>query len=221
MNKPKKSIELFCLTAALGIVFMLASCASYDYTAFKASNPHSILVMPPVNRDPDVNAPATFLATSVYPLAESGYYVIAPTVSDQMFKQNGVTVAEESWAIDYRRLNQIFGADTALYIEITRFGASFIVVTSKLVAEANAKLVDLRTGQQIWDGKVRVEASNTFGSSGGGLLGMVVTAAVNQAINTLSDKAHKNGRDANYMLLSAGRSNGLLYGPYHPKYKTD
>ena len=32
-------------------------------------------------------------------------------------------------------------------IEITSFGAGFIVVTGKLVAEANARLVDLRTGQ--------------------------------------------------------------------------
>ena len=221
MYAKSSSFKLSGLAIVLGIAFLLGSCVTYDYTAFKASRPRSILVMPPVNLSMDVKAPATFLATSVYPLAESGYYVIPPTLSDQMFKQNGVTVAEEAWAIDYKRLYDIFGVDSAMYITITGFGASYIVIDSRVTASAEAKLVDLRTGQELWSGTAYAQSSNNVGSSGGGLLGMVITAAVNQAINTLSEKAHLTGRDANYHLLSAGRRGFILYGPYHPRYQTD
>ena len=215
-------MRVVCLVAVFGAVLLISGCAStYDYTAFKESRPHSILVMPPVNESPDVDAPVTFLATSTYPLAEAGYYVIPVTLSDQMFKQNGVTVAEEALTIDYKKLFEIFGADSALYITVTSYGAKFIVVNSVVEAEATARLIDLRTGQELWSGKAYAKGNNNVGTGGGGLLGMIVTAAVNQAVNALSDKSYQVGRDANHLLLSPGRTDGILFGPYHPKYQTD
>ena len=208
------------LTAAV----LLASCASIDYSAFKESRPRSILVMPPVNQSPDVNGPLTFLATSTYPLAESGYYVIPPTLSDQTFKQNGVTVAEEAHAISHVRLYEIFGADAALYVTITKYGAKYLLTSSRVEAEANARLVDLRNGVEIWNGKVYAESNSGASVSGGGLLGALITVAANAAIqasNVAKDKAYDVGRDANHTMLSAGKKNGILYGPYHPKYGTD
>ena len=210
------------LAVLTGAVFLLFSCATtFDYTAFKESRPHSILVMPPVNQSLDVNGPLTYLSTSTHPLAESGYYVIPVTVADQMFKQNGVTVAEEALAIDYRRLHEIFGADSALYITITRYGAKFIVIDSTVEAEASARLIDLRTGQELWSGKAYAQGSNNVRVGSGGLFSLIASAAISQAVNALSDKAFDVGRNANYTMLSAGKKNSILYGPYHPKYQTD
>jgi len=210
------------LVVIIGAVFLLFGCAStYDYTAFKESRPRSILVMPPVNQSLDTEAPLTFLATSTWPLAEAGYYVIPVTLSDQMFKQNGVTVAEEALNIDYHKLHDIFGADAALYITVTSYGAKYMVIDSKVDATASARLIDLKTGEELWSGTATAQANNSAGSSGFGILGALVTAAVNQAINTLSDKSYQAGRSANHLLLLAGRKDGVLYGPYSPKYQTD
>ena len=48
------------LRALLAVgVLMLAGCATqpgYDYSAFRESRPRSILVLPPLNDSPDVNA---------------------------------------------------------------------------------------------------------------------------------------------------------------------
>ena len=209
------------LAVIMGAAFLLFACATtpFDYTAFRQSRPRSILVMPPVNQTPDVGAAATFLATSTRPLAESGYYVIPVSLSDGMFKQNGITVAEEAHAIEFFRLREIFGADAALYITVTRYGAIYQVINSKVEAEALARLVDLRTGQEIWHGRIRAEENTNTGSNN--LLVTLISAAVSQVVNTLSDRSYDVGRSANYQLLSAGRTNGILYGPYHPKYGTD
>ena len=212
------------LVAAMGTVFLLCACGTpatqIDYTAFRESRPRSILVMPPVNQSPEIKAAATFVATSTVPLAESGYYVIPVTLSEETFKQNGVTVAEEAHALELGKLREIFGADAALFITITRFGASYRVLSSVVEAAASARLVDLRTSRELWSGQVSVVQDSNNG--GGGLIGALVSAAINQVINTLSEESQHNvGRSANYQMLSAGRPNSILFGPYHPGFETD
>lgn len=208
---------------AAGLALLCCACATpvsqRDYTAFRENRPRSILVMPPVNRSPEIKASATFLSTATVPLAESGYYVIPVTLADETFKQNGVTVAEEAHSIELGRLREIFGADAALYITVNRFGTSYRIVSSVVEAEASSKLVDLRTGQILWSGHGVVVWDSS--DSGGGLIGMLVNAIINQIANTISDKSHSAGRAANYRMLSAGHQDGILFGPYHPKFGTD
>ena len=223
-NSPLINSIPFALAAVAAMLFF--DCATTNTPAgqmenavFRESRPRSILVMPPVNLSPEVKAPLSFLAASAYPLAESGYYVIPAALSDQTFKQNGITVAEEAHAIEYGRLFEIFGADAALYITITSFGISYYVIDSIVEAAANARLVDLRSGQELWHGKVSVREGSNYGS--GDLVGFLVGAAVSQIVNALSDRAHTVGRQAAYRLLSAGKKNSILYGPYNPKYGTD
>jgi hypothetical protein len=212
--------------AAVGAALLLCSCATHkkaqnDYTAFRESRPRSILVMPPINQSPEIKAPASFLATSTMPLAESGYYVIPVTLSDETFKQNGVTVAEEAQALELGKLHEIFGADAALYVTVTRFGTSYRLLESVVEASASAKLVDLRTAKELWSGSAVVVLGSNNNNSGGGLIGALVSAIANQIINTVSDKSYDAARIANYQMLPAGQRDGFLYGPYHPKFEKD
>jgi hypothetical protein len=169
----------------------------------------------------DVGAPITFLATSIRPLAESGYYVIPVTLSEATFRLNGITVAEEAHAISHQRLYEIFGADAALYITITSYGSTYLILSSVVSAGAVARLVDLRTGQEIWQGEVYKQLDSNSNNNNQGLFAMLVGAVVDQIINTVSDRAFDVGKEANYELLSSGRYDGLLYGPYHEQYGTD
>ena len=178
----------------------------------------------------DISAPAVFLATSTIPLAESGYYVIPVAVSHEMFIQNGVHSPEDVRSISYGRLREIFGADAALYITVTHFGVSYQVVRSVVQASASARLVDLRTGQELWSGQTSVEQSSgnsimPGGNIGQQLLGMVIEAAVTQVINAITNPSYGVGKEANYMLLSAQKPEknpmSILYGPYHPGFGKD
>ena len=60
--------------AGLGAVVLFAGCAvptkQIDYSAYKASRPRSIVVLPPLNESPDINATYAMLAQSTAPLAE-------------------------------------------------------------------------------------------------------------------------------------------------------
>ncbi|CAM4353168.1 DUF799 domain-containing protein [Comamonas aquatilis] len=207
--------------AVLAFSAWLAGCAApqtKDYSAFRAAKPASILVLPPVNDAPEVQASASVLSQATLPLAEAGYYVMPVTLMSETFRQNGLEIASDIQDVAPAKLKQIFGSDAALYIRITRYGTSYQVIQSATVVSVEARLVDLRTGDQLWDG--RASASNQEGgnNSGGGLVGMLVTALVNQIISSATDAAHPVAGLATNRMLAAGTPNGLLYGPRSPLY---
>ncbi|MGF6662180.1 hypothetical protein QF000_003825 [Paraburkholderia atlantica] len=210
---------------ALSTVVLLAACAQpvkhADYTAFRNSRPHSILLLPPTNETADVQATNSMLSQMTMPLAESGYYVIPVAVMDETFRQNGLTMAAEIEAISPAKLREIFGADAALYSKITQYGTVYHVVDSATVVTASAGLVDLKTGDVLWQGSASANSNEGNNYAGGGLIGMLVTAAIKQVADSLTDKGHDIAGVTSYRLLHAGPPNGLLYGPRSPKYGTD
>lgn len=215
------------LISALVVAVLLSACASQppaklDYTAYKASKPRSILVLPPLNNTPDVNAGYSVLSLLTYPLAESGYYVLPVALVDSTFKQNGLTVAGDIHQVTPAKLRDIFGADAALYVTISKYGATYTVLDSVTVVAASARLVDLRTGAELWSGSASASsAENQNNNNGGGLVGMLISAAIKQIAHNLSDSGHDVAAITSNRLLYAGHYNGLLFGPYSPHYGTD
>lgn len=217
----KKLVKLLvCLTATV-LVVGCAAPKPYDYTTFKQSRPRSIIVLPPLNQSPEVKATYSMLSQMTFPLAEAGYYVLPVTLVDETFKQNGLTSAGDIHAVAPAKLKEIFGADAALYVTVTRYGASYMLVDSVVEVGANAKLVDLKTGAVLWTGSAYASSNENSNNSGGGLIGMLVTAAIKQIINNVADAGHSMAGVASGRLLSAGRPNGILYGPRSPRYGTD
>jgi hypothetical protein len=207
--------------ALLALSAWLVGCAapkSKDYSAFRAAKPASILVLPPTNDSPELQASASLLSQATLPLAEGGYYVMPVTLVSETFRQNGMEIAHDIHELPPAKLKEIFGADAALYIRITKYGTSYQVIQSATVVSAEAKLVDLRTGAQLWDGSATASNQEGGNNSGGGLLGMLVTALVNQVISSATDAAHPVAGIAANRLLTAGTPDGLLYGPRSPHY---
>jgi len=205
--------------AVLGLAGLLAGCAmeNVDYTAFRASRPASILVLPPLNSTVEAGAEAAVLAQATLPLAESGYYVVPVAVMDETFRQNGVYTAADAQSLPAAKLREIFGADAALYLHVTRYGVSYSILFSSVAARIEATLVDLRTGATLWEDRKSVSESNTDTSDG--LAGMLVQAIVDQVVNTLSDSSYEVAGQAARKLLAAGRQGGLLHGPRSPQYE--
>lgn len=204
----------------LAISLLLGGCATrqpYDYSTFKEARPTSILVLPPLNSSPDIMATYSMLSQTTVPLAESGYYVFPVTLVDETFKQNGLTTPADIHSISLSKLRDIFGADTALYINVTQYGTSYRIISSETRVTAEAKLVDLRSGKTLWAGSAT--ASSAEGdSNNGGLLGMLIKAAIRQIVETVSSQGHVIAGKTSARLLSAGQPNGILYGPRSPKY---
>jgi len=211
------------LFAAAAITALAAGCAAprknVDYTAFKSSRPRSIVVLPPLNESPEVKATYSMLSQVTYPLAESGYYVLPVALVDETFKQNGLTTPGDIHQVAPAKLREIFGADAALYITVSKYGTSYMVINSVTAVTASAKLVDLKTGATLWSGSA--SATDDQGNSGGGLIGALVAAAVKQVLNNVTEAGHKVAGVTSTRLLSAGHPGSILFGPRSPRYETD
>lgn len=211
------------LAACLAPAMLAVGCAThqvtpYDYTAFKAAKPRSIVVLPPLNTSPEVTAGYTVLSQVTYPLAEAGYYVLPVALVEETFKQNGLSSAEDAHAVDPGKLRSIFGADAALYLTVTNFGASYTVLNSVVTVSAKARLVDLKTGTTLWTGEASAN-NDANNNNSGGLVGALVAAAVKQIINNSTDASYPVAAAASQRLLAAGQVNGMLYGPRSANYK--
>ena len=205
----------------LGLAF-LGGCATkappYDYTAFVKAKPATLLVMPPVNESPEVNASSGVWSHATRPLAEAGYYVLPVTLVDETFRQNGVISANDAQEIPLTKLREFFGADAAVYMKIKKYGTSYVVLSSETRVEVEGRIVDLRSGELLWQGKAVATSAEEQQQAQGGLVGLLVTAIVKQVIGTATDASYRYAGIANQRMLGAPRYNGVLPGPRSPNY---
>lgn len=205
------------------VVAALSACATptaYDYAAFKQNRPVSMLVLPPLNETPEVAATYGVLSQVTLPLAEAGYYVVPVSLMDETFRQNGLNNPAEIHDVSPQKLREIFGADAVVYIKVTKYGTSYAVIASETRVTAQARVVDLRTGQLLWRGSATASSSENRSAGQGRLADLLILAVLTQIVETTSDTSFKYAGAASLLLLSA-RTNGLLYGPRSPKYQTD
>ncbi len=211
-------LKFLALPAA---TLLLAGCAHrpppYDYTAFQQAKPKSLVVLPPINDSSDVKATPSVWANATMPLAEAGYYVLPVTLVDSTFKQNGVTDAHDAQALPWQKLHDVFGADAAVYIKVTRYGTTYQVVSSDTRVEVTARVVDLRSGELLWQGNAIASSAENQGG-GGGLAALLVRAVVNQVLNSATDASFNYAGIADARMLGAPRVNGMLPGPRSPSY---
>lgn len=216
MNRPAQILAAILLGSSL----LLTGCQTvtpYDYTNFRAHPPRSILVLPPINESTAIEGTYSYLSTVTQPIAERGYYVFPVAVIDQFMKDNGLPTAGEMQQAPLTKIAEVTGADAVLFLDLKQYGSSYHVLNSTTTVEVLAKLVDTRTGTLLWQGRGFAQQAS---SGTGNLLGDLIAAAINQAINKKSDYAHNVSRLANANLFYPD-STGLPYGPYSPKYRAE
>jgi hypothetical protein len=208
-------------TALLTVGLVLTcSCAAtkVDYTPYRTHMPHSILVLPPRNESTNVTAPYVYLSTASRPLAECGYYVFPVAVIDAFMKDNGLPTPDEMHGVSLNKIKEVIGADAVLYVTIEDWGQKYVILSSTTVVKARARLVDVATGTEIWSGTEQLAQGS--GGAENGIIGMLVTALVQQIAASLTDPTHEVSRQAtNLMVFNA--NTGLLFGPHHPEYDSD
>lgn len=215
------SICMRRVSLALIAVFagLLGGCATVEapsadpWPALREARPASVLVMPPVNNTPDVEAPASLTAQAVYPLSEAGYYVMPVALVNETLRLNGVQTPQDAQQISVQRLRQVFGADAALYMDIRRYGSVYRVISSDSVVTVDARLVDLRDGRTLWTGSASASSAEQRGQQQGGLVGALLQAVIEQVASNFSDRNHQVAGIAARRLLGGFGSRGLLPGP--------
>ena len=112
------NLRIALLASVLGVLIGCNPPATNpsDYTRLRAENPRSILVVPVINRTVDVTAPDYCLATISRPVAERGYYVFPVNLVKHVLEDEGLADANLVHQAKPKRLGELFGVDTILYI---------------------------------------------------------------------------------------------------------
>jgi hypothetical protein len=213
------SIPAITLTALLGLAGCATAPPRSDYTEFRSENPHAILVVPPINKSVDVNAPDYFLATIATPLAERGYYVFPVNMVRSVLADDGLSDANLVHSGDPRRLGQLFGADAVLYISIERWDAKYVVLSTTVTVELNYSLKSARTGHELWKDH-RVLAYSPQGSSSGNPLADLIADVVAAAMTKAAPNYLPLARQANDQAITL-KGTGLPAGPHDSLYLKD
>lgn len=212
----RRGAYLLLLAGMLGA----SACAvtPVDYGPYRAHMPRSILVLPPSNESTNATAPYVYLSTVTRPLAECGYYVFPVAVIDAFMKENGLPTPDEMHGVSLAKIKEVIGADAVLYVTIEDWGQKYQVVSSTTIIKARARLVDVATGTELWAGTEQLVQGS--GDAGGGIIGMLVAALVQQVAASFTDPMHEASAQATNLMVF-NRDTGLLYGTYHPQYETD
>src|SRR3989304_4863739 len=176
------------LIIGCGLLSLLAGCASVgkrDLSTFYAHEPRSIIVVPVVNESTEVTAPAVFVTTITVPLAERGFYVFPIYLTELLLRDLGLPEAGLVHQLPLERFREHFGADAVLFVTIKDWSNKYVVLQSSTVVTASFVLKDTRTGTVLWESTQ--SAARNSGDGGGGLIGMLVAAAVTYAVNQMID----------------------------------
>ena len=171
------SLGRFILSFGILIMVGCASQKPFDWSAFEAASPRSILVLPVLNNTVDVDAPLYALSTMSMPLGEKGYYVFPVNTVKTVLEQEGLYEGETIKQLGSETLAEWFGADSVLYVEINQWDAKYAVLSTTVTVEINYTLDD-KHGNRIWEEDVAMEYTPQQNSSGNPLADLIAAAIV-------------------------------------------
>ena len=167
-----------------------------DLSAFTASAPRSILIVPVINKSLDVDAPNYVLSALPVPVAEKGYYVFPVNTTKYVLEQEGYYEGERIRDMPAESLAKMFDADAILYVTVNRWDAQYVIISTQVTVEIGYKMVS-RDGTEIWqDWQKMVYMPD---NNSGGLIGTLINAAVARAA-------------PNYMPLTRQANFSAFYG---------
>jgi len=203
------------LLPLLGFLFLSLGCAAAppkkDYTAFRAADPRSILIIPVVNNTTNVEAPGLFLSTLPIPVAERGFYVFPVNMVKGVLENEGLSDPNLVHTADTARLCNLFGADAVLYVSIEAWTAKYMVINTEVTVEFDYVMKDGKTGDTIWKERRRVVSNSSDGAQDP--LSPLVMAVIAKAYPNYMPLA----RNANSRVFTAPGI-GLPAGPRHKEY---
>jgi hypothetical protein len=214
---------LFLTVAMTGEVLAQSSRGTTqrkNYSAFRADDPVSILVVPAVNRSVEVTAPEYFLTTMAKPLAERGYYVFPIHLVKRILEEDGLADANLVHEADPTHLGELFGADAIMYCSVETWSAVYMILETVITVKIKYTLKSGFTGDVIWEHLQETVYRPSQSQSGGhplaNLIAKAIVAAVARAIPDYVPMARMSNQQA-----FATPGSGLPSGPYHVLYQQD
>ncbi len=186
-----------------------------NYRNYLDHFPKSVLVLPPLNESLEVQASGMFLSTISTPLAERGYYVIPVGLVDAVLKENGVPLPPEMHQVSIAKLREVFGADAVLYVTISRWTTTYLVLDCTTTVVLDYRLVDSESSLELWRWQQAFQYSPSREQNN--IVGKVVAAGVHAARSSSGRVEREVAVAANQTAFCAPQ-HGLLCGHRHPNH---
>jgi hypothetical protein len=206
------------LALALSAAAILAACAtappSKNYSAFRAENPRSILVVPTLNNTLNVQAPEFFLSTVSRPFGERGYYVFPAHMVQRLLESDGLSDPGLVHSADPRRLEKLFGCDAVLLIDIQQWDSKYLILTTQTTVKFDYSLKSCKTSNLLWQDTQTMVYSPQANSSGNPIADLIA-----QAVVAALEKGAPNYMPLTIQANAAAAGTpgrGLPAGPYLP-----
>ncbi len=203
------------------IAFALAASAcavapqTFDYTAFRADHPRSLLVLPALNNTAPVEAADIFHSTVSRPFAERGYYVFPAHMVKSILEQDGLSDSSLAHQADARRLERLFGCDAALYISIEKWESQYLLLSISTNVEVLYSLKSCKSGDVLWTSHQTMMYQPQQGNGSGNPLADIIAAAVLATLEKAAPNYIPLAQMANLQAAGALGS-GIPAGPYLP-----
>ena len=197
-----------CACLGLGTPAALAQTNAPDATA----GIRSILVVPSVNKSLDVDAPLYVLSALTIPLAERGYYVFPVNTVKMVLEQEGLYEPERVFDQNPAELASLFGADAVLYVTIRQWDAQYILISTIVTVDFEYVLKS-KEGETLWKSRQKMQYSPQQTAQAGGLVGLLVSAAIAAAATRAAPNYMPLTQQANAAAIS-GYKDPLPMGPY-------
>lgn len=206
----------YLITCYMLLLTSLSSCGVSNpshtreslWAKMYSEQPHSIVVMPPINKTEHVAAKEYFYSSIATPLLERGYYVFSPYLVQDVFEQESASDAELFLEAPLKIFYNVFATDAVLFTVINRWEKS--VLNNSIRVEVEYILRSAKTDETLFRRKADVTV-NTSISVGNGWLDLIANAIATAATNKIVA-----ARKANYYLLQ-----DIPLGKYAPLYGQD
>ncbi len=200
---------------------VLASCGSTNltrsslYPKMYEEKPVTLLVMPPINNSANVDAKELLYTSISRPLAEAGYYVISPSLSMDILKQESAYDAELFIDKPLKQFRDFFGVDAVVFSIIDSWAKQGLGINTKIRYIIKSTLTEEILFDRSCDLYLDLSVDSGKSSKEKGLLDVLVELAAG-AINTALTDQIEAARKANYYIFE-----DLPVGKYDNLYLQD
>lgn len=175
-------------------VFVLTACGPNFYLNEKleAQPPKVVLILPPENMTSSAEVEEKLYPILYDILSNRGYYCLSIELVKTIFEANKLNDAGRINQLPNQKFKEIFAAGAVLRTRVTEWAVSYVVISSSVTVGLDMELIDTQSGEILWS--MQQTYTQSSNSSGGGLIGALVSAAISTAAFEYEPIAEENSK---------------------------
>jgi len=144
------------LILLISLLFIYACAPRVKYIIENFFPPRTVAVLPIANETNDLDAPDMVRSMFIDGLSGRGYYAKPIGEIDSLLRKEGITEGGQLNAISTEELLKLLKVDAVFYGTLLEFSDITLGYYQNRVVMANFKLIDLKSGDLLWEDEKKV-----------------------------------------------------------------